>query len=225
MKRLQMIALALLTVVGLSACGVGGPAAEAPTARPEPTKAKPTPRATPRPKPTARPTPRPKPTKVPKPTEEPEPTVSAEQVTLPVDMSDLQTYTYKTGIFSIDIPASWNEEDNSSPTEVLVRFSDKTNNAVVLVDLFEMEEQTPEQLTELLTNYLDNTYSKQDNFSQDEPNPPTSDGTIMVVWGFDVKLSNGKTTRLLGNSFIFQREQLVALLTLALPSEQFEPRA
>ncbi|HET9223919.1 MAG TPA: hypothetical protein VFO07_15510, partial [Roseiflexaceae bacterium] len=145
-----------------------------------------------------------------------------DQVTQPIDMSDLQTYSHETGIFSIDIPASWSSKDQGSATEVLIRFSDEKNNGVVLVDLFEMEEtQSEEQLTKILNDYLDQTYSKQPEFSRDDPKAQ-SDGSILVVWGYDVPVSGGETTRLLGNTFIEQRDKLVSVLTLALPSEQFD---
>jgi hypothetical protein len=225
MRRLWLIALVLIGTLILAACG-GAPAAESPTAAPEAT---PRPTSTPRPKPTEEPAEEPteEPTEEPaeEPTEEPveEPTAeSGEQVTQPIDMTNLQTYSYKTGIFSIDVPESWSSDDQSSATEVLVRFSDEKNNGVVLVDLFEMaEEQSEEQLTKILNDYLDQTYTKQPEFSRDDP-ATQSDGSVLVVWGYDVEVTGGKTTRLLGNSFIEQRGNLISVLTLALPSEQFD---
>jgi hypothetical protein len=221
MRRLWLITLALIGALVLAACG-GAPAAESPTAAPAAT---PRPTSTPRPKPTKEPTEEPTEEPTAEPPEEPveEPTAeSGEQVTQPIDMSNLQTYTYETGIFSIDIPESWSSKDQGSATEVLVRFSDVKNNGVVLVDLFEMaEEQSEEQLTTILNNYLDQTYSKQPEFSRDDPSPQ-SDGSVLVVWGYDVEVTGGKTTRLLGNTFIEQRDNLISVLTLALPSEQFD---
>jgi hypothetical protein len=105
---------------------------------------------------------------------------------------------------------------------VLVRFTDATENGVVLVDLLaSQEKQTEEQLTKLLTDYLDREYTKQKNYSHDDPKTQT-DGSVLVVWGNDVAASNGKTVRLLGNTFIEQRDNLVSVLTLAMPTEQFD---
>jgi len=216
MRRLNLSILALIVALALGACGVA-PVAESPTAAPAPTE---------RPTSTPRPTPKPKPTAEPEPTDEPtveEPTeASGGPKTEKVDMTDLQTYTYKTNIFSIDIPASWSSEDKSTPTEVLVRFSDKGENGVVLVDLFEATgEKTADELTKMLSDYLDTTYSKQEKFSQDTPKPQT-DGSILIVWGYDTKVSTGATIRLLGNSFIEQRDNLISVETIALPDEQFD---
>jgi hypothetical protein len=215
--RLWLITLALIGALVLAACG-GAPAAEAPTAAPAPT---PRPTSTPRPKPTVEPTEAPAEEPTEAPAEEPT-AASGELTTQQIDMSNLQTYSYETGIFSIDIPESWSSEDKSSTTEVLVRFSDEHNNGVVLVDLFENpEQQSEEQLTKILNDYLDQTYSKQTEFSRDDPKPQ-SDGSVLVVWGYDVEVTGGKITRLLGNSFIEQRDNLISVLTLALPSEQFD---
>jgi hypothetical protein len=216
-RSLWFISALLSGALALAACG-GAPAAQAPTDTPKATEP---PTRTPRPRPTAEPTS--------EPTAEPtaimlsEPTAeSADPATRPIDMDSPQTYTYKTGIFSIDIPESWASEDRSSPTEVLVRFTDETENGVVLVDLLESQEtQTEEQLSKLLTDYLDREYTKQKNYSHDDPKPQ-SDGSVIVVWGYDVETTNGETARLLGNTFIEQRDNIVSVLTLALPSEQFD---
>ena len=216
MRRLWLSTLVLIIALVLTACGAA-PAAEAPTATPEPTQ---------RPTSTPRPTQKPKPTEEPQPTEEPateEPAATSTTIkTQAVDMSDLTTYTYKTNLFSIDVPSSWSSDDRSSDTEVLVRFTDKTENGVVLVDLFEMaDKQTDQQLIKLLSDYLNNTYSKQDNFSQDDPKKQT-DGSQLVVWGYDAPTSTGEKVRLLGNSFIEQKDNKISILTTAVPSEQFD---
>ncbi len=139
-----------------------------------------------------------------------------------VDMTNLQTYTYKTNLFSIDIPASWSVDDRGSSIEALVRFTDASENGVILVDLFqENSPQTEDALTKLLQDYLQQTYEIQPNFSQDAP-ILQSDGSILIVWGYDATLSDGSTMRLLGNTFIKQRDDKISVLTIALPDEQFD---
>ncbi len=212
--RLRLILPTVLTASMLAACG-GSPTATVPTTAPEPTT-----RPTSTPRPTAKPTDEP----VAEPTEEPtaEPTAeTTEQTTADVDMGNLETYTHESGIFSLDVPSSWSADDNSSEGEVLVRFSDEYENAVILANLLDMDRTLDEEeLTELLTSYLDDTYKAQANFSQDEPSTQ-KDGSILVVWGYDAELDTGETTRLLGNSFIEQRDNLVSVLTIAVPDEQF----
>jgi hypothetical protein len=221
MRRLWLPTLGLIGMIVLAACGVA-PIAESPTAAPSPTER---PTVTPRPKPTAKPTAAPTEEPTAAPTEEPtgEPTAaSGSLATKKIDMENLKTYSYKTSIFAIDVPESWAADDRSSATEVLVRFTDNTENGVVLVDLFEnKEQQTQEQLTKLLNDYLDQTYTKQKKFSRDDPKPQ-SDGSVLVVWGYDVDLSTGKTVRLLGNSFVEQHDNLISVLTWAVPEEQFD---
>jgi hypothetical protein len=214
--RLKLFVAATAVTALLSACG-GAPTAETPTAPP------PTPKPTLTPRPTSTPKPTVAPTSTPKPTAEPDSSSSSDDpVTQSIDMSEMQTYSYDSGIFSIDIPKNWETEDRSSEAEVLVRFTDKTGNGVVLVNLLDQPEpQSEEQLTTLLTDYLNNTYSKQSAFSHDDPKPQ-ADGSVLVTWGYDVDLGSGKTARLLGNSFVEQRDNLISVLTLAVPDEQFD---
>lgn len=225
MRRLHLSIVALLVALSLVACGAPS-TSDAPTAAPAPTeRPTSTPRPTPKPKPTAEPEPTEAPTEE-APTDEPldqQPTVGPDEPkTATVDMDSLQTYTYKSNIFSIDIPASWSSDDRSSATEVLVRFTDKTENGVVLVDLFEeTAKKTDAELSKMLSDYLTSSYKTQTNFSQDKAKPQT-DGSILIVWGYDTKVSTGDTIRLLGNSFIEQRDNLISVETLALPSEQFD---
>jgi uncharacterized lipoprotein YbaY len=213
-RRFWLMPIALLVSVILAACG--GTVAQEPTATAEPT-ARPT--STPRPQPTAAPTREP----TPEPTEEQieVPIGNDDWKTLPISMDDIDTYTYDTGIFSVDIPSAWDVQDRSTDTEVLVRFTDATGNGVVLVNIIEMPEpQGEEQLTNLLNTYLDNTYSVQPEYSRDDA-IPQPDGSVLVVWGYDVDF-RGEPVRLLGNTFIEQRDNLVSLMTIALPDEQFD---
>src|SRR5438093_8866265 len=121
MRRLWLPTLGLIGMIVLAACGVA-PIAESPTAAPSPTER---PTVTPRPKPTAKPTAEPTEEPTAAPTEEPtgEPTAaSGPLATKKIDMENLKTYSYKTSIFTIDVPESWSADDRSSATEVLVRF-------------------------------------------------------------------------------------------------------
>lgn len=148
------------------------------------------------------------------------PTRASDLVTIPVDMSDLQTYTYDNDLFSIDIPSSWIESDNSTEQEILVRFIDEYENGVILVNLFDYG--TPadsDELTTLLNNYLDSQYSVQDGYSRNDA-VVQNDGSVLVSWGYDFS-SGTQVARLLGNSFIEQKDTTISLLSFAIPEEQF----
>src|SRR5215208_688593 len=206
MRRPWLPTVALITTLVLSACG--GSIAQQPTAEPQPTT---------RPHSTARPAASEQPTA--EPVEElgkmpaTEPTRdTGPQVTATVDMDDFQTYSYKTGLFSIDVPASWSSQvQPPRDRSILVQFEDKTKKAFVLVILAEaVETMTEEQLTERLNVTLDGVFGKRPNFSHQAPKKQV-DGSLLVVWGYDRNDGNGNTARLLGNSFIEQRGNVLSL--------------
>lgn len=49
-----------------------------------------------------------------------------------------------------------------------------------------------------------------------------SDGSVLIVWSYTTTASGGIETKLLGNSFIEQKEDKISILTTAVPSEQFD---
>ncbi len=203
-----IVAVALLS---LAACG-GQPAAD-PTA--ESTVA-------PTEEPTAEPTEAPTPTEEPtaEPTEEP-----AEESTgdlQEVEIGNLVTFTSSDGIFSIDIPENWDLDDRSKADEIIMLWTDPTNNGLVAVDIFEREEQaTEEELTDFLEEYLSDTFGNQPDFFLDDP-IVQNDGSILIVWTYTAEATGGIEATLLANSFIEQREDKVSILSTLVPQEQFD---
>lgn len=159
------------------------------------------------------------------PTEEPtpEPTQAPTRtglVTLPVDMSDLETYTYDNDLFSLEIPSSWSASDLSTDQEILVRFIDENENGVIGVNLFDYgQEADTDILTDILNRYLDSLYSTSEGYSRNDA-VVQNDGSVLVTWGYDFSLGT-KTARLLGNTFIEQKDTTLSLMTIGLPEEQF----
>jgi hypothetical protein len=167
------------------------------------------------------------PTSVPQPTELPTPTLSptaqpATPALKPVIIGKLTTYTYDTGLFSIDIPADWNRKDNSRQGEAIVLWTDPTENGLIVVDLFQQTQgQSQEELVNFLKDFLQNSFQSEPDFGMDEPRPQT-DGSILIIWGYTAEASGGIQTKLLGNSFIEQKEDKVSILTTAVPEDQFD---
>lgn len=201
MPHVRQLIVAFVVCLVLSACAPQ--AATAPT--PEP--------------PTAQPAPTSAPTLAPPPSATPAPT--AGRKTQLVDIADLTSYRYKSGIFSLDVPASWSVSDHSSDDEILVRFADKYNNGVALVDIFTFNvKQTDEQLSTILSNYLDRSYAAQHHYAR-QAGCTQAAKCRLAHWGYDVTLANGDTTELKGKSMIEQRQKLIAVITVAGPAEQF----
>ncbi|HZT34603.1 MAG TPA: hypothetical protein VFA15_01685, partial [Nitrososphaera sp.] len=139
---------------------------------------------------------------------------------LTVDMGELQTYNYKTGLFSIDVPKNWSEQDNSKPGEAILLWSEPSGNATVVVDIFqEKTKQNSDELTKFLKDFLTKTFGKEDKFTIDDPSPQ-KDGSVLLVWSYNDKTRGDASV--LGNSFIEQHGDKVSILSTVVPEDQFD---
>lgn len=207
--RYWFVALVGLLIVALTACGGGN---AAPTATPTQAAAAPTrtPRPTRPPEPTA--TPRPSPTVA---------STQSSQLAL-VDIGPLKTYRHASGVFRIDVPNNWTLQDNSSPDELLLIWTDPTGNGAILVNIFENSRSfTDSQLVDLLNTFLEDRFGNQPDFLYEDPRPQ-NDGSQLVVWSYTATVDNNIKATMLGNSFVEQRGNKISILTTLVPEEQFD---
>jgi len=137
-----------------------------------------------------------------------------------VQIGALETYNYTTGLFSIDVPQNWSVQDNSKPGEAILLWSEPNGNATVVVDIFEQkDEQTTDQLTTFLKDFLNKTFGNEDQFNIDDPKTQ-KDGSVLLVWTYNDKQRGGASV--LGNSFIEQRGDKVSILSTIVPEAQFD---
>ena len=134
-----------------------------------------------------------------------------------VKVGDLKTFEYKGGLFTIDAPTAWTEEDKSSKGEALVTWTDESRNAQVVVDVFK---KPSTDLTEFLNKFLTDTYKQATNFKAEKA-VPQSDGSVLVVFSYDVTVQ-GLDVTLTGNSFIQAHGDKASILSTLVPSDQFK---
>ena len=141
---------------------------------------------------------------------------------LQVELGDLETYTYETGLFSIDVPKSWTPKDNSKPGEAILLWTDPTENGLLVVDILQKKEkQSNEEMITFLRTFLNNSFKSEADFTMDDPKAQ-SDGSQLIVWSYMATANGGAKVKLLGNSFIEQRGDKLSILTTAVPDEQFD---
>lgn len=106
---------------------------------------------------------------------------------LEVKASDLTNYTYKTGLFSLDIPKNWKPDDsNTKAGEVTVLWSDPTENSSIIVNVFNAPPGfTPDKLAEALQTYVKTNFGSNPDFAMEEPVKQT-DGSMQIAWGYPV---------------------------------------
>ncbi len=140
----------------------------------------------------------------------------------PVEIGQLRTYRHSSGVFQIDIPVNWTLTDNSRPGELILVWTDPTNNAALIVDVLEDSTQySDDQLVEKLVNFLQTSFGDQPDFFYEDPRPQ-NDGSLLIVWGYTSIASNNVQADMLGNSFIEQRGNKISVLTTLVPDEQFD---
>lgn len=138
-----------------------------------------------------------------------------------VKIDKLETYTHPGGVFSMDIPEGWTKQDSSKPDEVIIAWTDPAKNSLVIMDIFEVE-ATPgkEALGGKLKEFITGLFGTQPKFAvTDAKEQP--DGTMRVEWSYEVTVS-GQSGILLGNSFIEQKGNKVAVFSAAVPKGQFD---
>jgi hypothetical protein len=199
--------------LALTACGGNQPAA-APTTAPTAEPAAQAPTRTPRP---TR-----EPTAEPRPTEAPTVTTLGDSEVQAVEFGALSTYEHPSGVFAIDVPDNWTLQNNDKPDEIIHVWTDPSRNGGVIVDIFENDTAyTGEELVEILTRFLENSFGSEPEYTAEDAVEQT-DGSQLVVWSYVAKADNDVEVKLLGNSFIEQRENKVSILTTLVPAEQFD---
>lgn len=138
-----------------------------------------------------------------------------------VKINKLETYTHPGGVFSIDIPEGWTKQDSSKPDEIILAWTDPAKNSLVIMDIFEVEANPgKEELGGKLKEFITGLFGTQPKFAvtdaQEQP-----DGTMRLEWSYEVTVS-GQSGILLGNSFIEQKGNKVAVFSAAVPKGQFD---
>lgn len=135
-----------------------------------------------------------------------------------VEVDELTGYTHPDNQFSISIPPDWKVNelngDNDSDDRVTMMWADRLGNAVIVVDILELEEELPyDALSALLNNIV------VDNLGATEVNSPIilEDGRIRIKWFAKVKSKNGFEVTVTGDSIIEQTYNKVAIVTVAYP--------
>jgi hypothetical protein len=168
--------------------------------------------------PTAAPTARPEPTIAP--TTPSGPTGTGGGEIIPVTIDRLETFDHPGGLFSIDVPAGWNLEQDSNETNLLYLWMDAAENALIILAITETQEAlTQDDLVERATAFVE-LFKDEKNFSMDPPEKLRSGG-VQIIWSYTAQASGGVEAPLLANTFVYRDVDKVSLLTFGIPREQF----
>jgi serine/threonine protein kinase len=137
-----------------------------------------------------------------------------------VDVRDTQQYTHRNNLFSIDIPSQWKITENRKADEIVVIWTDKTENVFVIVDVANLQQTlNQQQLTEGLKSGLTTSFAKQPGFTMKVPT--TNDDRVQIPWSYNVSVT-GFSGKMFGYSFIEQEGNKLTIVSYALPEDQFD---
>lgn len=211
LRLLVVLLIACWSMGTLVSCGNIEELLTPATATPEP----PLPTITPVPLPTLEPTP--------EWTATPEPTPTPERVP-PVDMSNTTVYTHPVGIFSLLLPESWQvAEETSNDEGHRVRWEAPEGNAIVWVEVISttaLLQPAAETIWGILPGRITEQFATEAGIiiGKETEQP---DGSIRLPFHVDTDV-RGIPTRMLGTSFIQEQGQVVSIMTILVPDEQFD---
>lgn len=137
-----------------------------------------------------------------------------------VVIANLQAYTDKNNLFSIDIPEGWTVTDKSQPGQAIVYWQDITGNALAQINVFAANgTRSKQEMVEILEAFLKKIVAANTNFSESKP-VFLADGTIRITWNNEV-LVKGERLKMTGNSYVEQHGDKIALYTILVPTEQY----
>lgn len=141
--------------------------------------------------------------------------------TTPIDVGELRNYTHPDGMFSVNVPNNWNLEDRSDDDMTLINFVAPQENGLISVMVIPAEgpRRTTGELGSLLQQSIQQGFAERGDVVVHEPELQP-DGSVRVSFTYDERIDDTMVS-LLGNSFIQQDADLVSILWVIVPEDQF----
>jgi serine/threonine-protein kinase len=142
---------------------------------------------------------------------------------LKVEIDQLETFTYPSGLFSLDVPTGWSLQDKSKSREAFVVWTDKNLNAMLSVDLFATQrELTQDELINVVQTLLIHSFQSQQDFNV-EPPQTQEDKSVRITWGYTAVATNGTKIKVMGNSFIgkLRESNKISIFSYLVPVDQW----
>ncbi len=154
------------------------------------------------------------------PTARPESATDSPNAKSILNIGELETYTYKTGLFTIQIPVGWQHTESSTET-VSASWVAPDNTGGIFIGLKQSSDTlTQEQLIEFGNAYVQTVFGTENSF-QSESAVPQKDGSVLIPFGFNSALS-GTAINMVGLTYMEQRGDKVSGLTVLFPDAQSE---
>ncbi len=145
------------------------------------------------------------------------------QDTKPVTFGKTASFEHESNWFSIDMPTAWSSKDTSKEgEEAIVTFTDPTENAAIVVDVFPIEKPFDEDAkTEFVLKFVNDRFEKFTKFNHGDPKAFKDDS---VGLGFSYQQKLGKLdVKMLGEVYVqTYDDKMMSMITFLIPNEQYE---
>lgn len=141
--------------------------------------------------------------------------VALAQRALRVEIGDVAPYSYK-NVLTMRAPSSWTLKKNASKKEVILYWADKTGNALLIVDVFDLPKSLSQaQQKQLLEKFLQQKLGTFKDFKQ---KPVETRSGAQAAWSY---ASEVQDLPLKGDSFAKVFGKRLVLITIGGPAEQW----
>lgn len=138
-------------------------------------------------------------------------------------ISDLETFTHKSKLFSISVPAAWDVQDNSKAGKVSVVFSNPDGYSFVMVEGFKNSKGKLDKkaLLAALDSYVDDAIGA--NVENFQGNDAKADSATSASKTFNFTIKDGdRETAMTGIVYLDQVDNALVFLRAAVPTDSID---
>jgi hypothetical protein len=140
----------------------------------------------------------------------------------PAVAGDLIEIAHPSGTFSVLAPENWDVIDQSSADELLLYWIDPSKTAAEIVNIIESPTAySSSRLSAHQLSLLEALFGTEQGFSVGEPEEQR-DGSLRVAVEFSDEDAGGNPVDIFGYSYVEQRGDIIAVLTLIVPDDADE---
>lgn len=139
-----------------------------------------------------------------------------------VEIGELQRYAYANGLFQLDVPVGWVEQNQSAPGKAFVTWNDPASKSWLMVDVLQDDSQrSPGELGALLSAVIGEAFVEKTGLTLAEP-VVQDDNSVLLEWNYTAPTNTGVAALLQGRSFARQDGDKVVIMAIATPADQSE---
>jgi hypothetical protein len=134
-------------------------------------------------------------------------------------IGDLQSYSYKNDLFTIEIPADWKLTDSSNANAVSVAWGAPGDNAGIVIAIAQTTGTlSADDLSTRGEKFVKDVFGSEDGFEVSKPETQ-KDGSVLLPFTVSPTI-NGSAVELYGLTYVEQRGDKFSTLTVLYPKAQ-----